>query len=172
LEALREAFDDRVISRFLWPPRSTDLTTCDFYLWGSLKENVYKTNLHTMEEVRNISNDIPTISDEELQRVNNSVFRRHTECIRSGGQRFQHCCSTGEFLLDFLKAIITAIACRLARFTDCYPSRDAAFEHGLSNVGPPFLRQTGQNSPCISGYIELLSMENRVPFELHVKCGI
>jgi hypothetical protein len=27
--------------------------TCDFYLWGSLKDRVYKTNPHALEEIRN-----------------------------------------------------------------------------------------------------------------------
>jgi hypothetical protein len=43
------------------------------------------------------------------------------------GNIFSICCSTGEFLLDFLKIILTVIAYRLASFTDCYPSRDAAY---------------------------------------------
>jgi hypothetical protein len=89
LEALLEVFDDHVISRGLWPPHSPDLTPCDFYLWGSLKDRVYKTNTHTLEELgHNIHREISTISGEELQRVN--MFRRYTECIRSGGQHFQH----------------------------------------------------------------------------------
>ncbi|GFG40733.1 hypothetical protein Cfor_01122, partial [Coptotermes formosanus] len=40
LEALRKVFDGLVISRGLWPPRSPDLTPCDFYLWESLKDKV------------------------------------------------------------------------------------------------------------------------------------
>jgi hypothetical protein len=89
LEALREVFDDHVISRGLWPPCSLDLTPCDFYLWGSLRVKVYKTNPHTVEELRhNIRPQDSTISGEELQRVN--VFHRYTECIQSGGQHFQH----------------------------------------------------------------------------------
>jgi hypothetical protein len=30
-------FDDRVISKGLWPPRSPDLTPLHFFLWGMLK---------------------------------------------------------------------------------------------------------------------------------------
>jgi hypothetical protein len=127
LEALREVCDDRVIGRGLWPPLSPDLKPCDFYLWGSLKNKVYKTDPHTLEEVRHdIRREISTVSGEEFQKVNN-VFRRYTECIWSGGQHFSICCSTGEFLLDFIKVITTAIAYRLAPFTHCYPNRDAAY---------------------------------------------
>ena len=43
---LREKFPDRVISRRgdnNWPPRSCDLTPCDFFLWGHVKDKVYAT---------------------------------------------------------------------------------------------------------------------------------
>ena len=39
---LREKFPDRVISRrsdHNWPPRSCNLTPCDFFLWGHVKDN-------------------------------------------------------------------------------------------------------------------------------------
>jgi len=39
-----EKFPDRVISRrgdHNWPPRSYDLTLCDFFLWGHVKDKVY-----------------------------------------------------------------------------------------------------------------------------------
>jgi hypothetical protein len=91
LEALRQVFDGCVVSRGLWTPRSPDLTACDFYLWGSLKGKVYKTNPHTLEETRhNFRRQISTVSGEELQRVNKNVFRKDTECIRSGRQHLNH----------------------------------------------------------------------------------
>jgi len=62
---------------------------CDFYLWGSLKYKVYKTNSHTLEELRyNIHSEISTTSG-ELQRVIN-VFCSCIECIQAGSQHFQH----------------------------------------------------------------------------------
>jgi hypothetical protein len=39
------SFCDRIISHGLWLPHSP----CDFYLWGSSKDNVYKTNSYTLE---------------------------------------------------------------------------------------------------------------------------
>jgi hypothetical protein len=37
---------------FPWPPRSPDLTPCDFYLWGFVKDSVYvpplPTSIHGM----------------------------------------------------------------------------------------------------------------------------
>jgi hypothetical protein len=82
LEALRKVFDGLVISRGLWPPRSPDLTPCDFYLWESLKDKVYESDTHTLEELRNnIRREMARIPGEGLQRVNNIVFRRYMECI-------------------------------------------------------------------------------------------
>jgi hypothetical protein len=49
LVALWDVFRDHIIWWGLWPPppppRSPDLTPCDIYLWGSLKDKVYKTYL-------------------------------------------------------------------------------------------------------------------------------
>jgi hypothetical protein len=57
---------------------------------GKLKDKVYKTNLHTLEELRNnICSKISAIFREELQRVSNNVFHRYSECIQSERQDFQ-----------------------------------------------------------------------------------
>ena len=57
-----------------WPPRSPDLTPCDFYLWGYTKEEVYKTKPRTLEDletrIREVLNDIP---DDILQEVVHSM---------------------------------------------------------------------------------------------------
>jgi hypothetical protein len=55
LEALSEVFVGRIISRGFSSPHSPDLTRCDFYLWGSLDDKVYKRNPHTLEKPRNTS---------------------------------------------------------------------------------------------------------------------
>lgn len=64
--------------------------------------------------------EISTVSEEELQKVNNDAFR-----ILSRRQNFCICRSTGEMLLDFLKVINTANL-SLASFTDHYPSKHAS----------------------------------------------
>jgi hypothetical protein len=48
-------------------------------LWVRLKDEVYKTNPHTLEELRNICHEITAVSREELQGVNINVFHRYTE---------------------------------------------------------------------------------------------
>jgi hypothetical protein len=67
---------------------------------GSLKDTVYKRNLHTLEKLRNnIHSEISMIS-RELQRVNMSP----TVVLNAFDQKdsiFSICCSTGELMLDF-----------------------------------------------------------------------
>lgn len=71
-KTLPESLDDRVISCTLWFLYSTDLTPCDYYLWGSLKHKACKTNPHTLQELRNnIRSEISANLGEEPQRVNN-----------------------------------------------------------------------------------------------------
>jgi hypothetical protein len=43
---LNQVFEDRLISRELWPTRSPDLNPCDIYLWGNLKDKVCSKNPH------------------------------------------------------------------------------------------------------------------------------
>jgi hypothetical protein len=38
LHAIREVFDDRIISEGLWPPRSPDVTVCDYFFVGNPEE--------------------------------------------------------------------------------------------------------------------------------------
>jgi hypothetical protein len=51
--AIQEVFEDRKISRELWPPRSPDFSFCDFYLWGNLKGKIYKNNPRNTEALQN-----------------------------------------------------------------------------------------------------------------------
>lgn len=91
LTHLQEFYDNRVISKNLWPPRSPDLTPLDFYLFGNLKTKVFKKRLHTLEELQNaIENEIRNITQEELQRVFDNLKRRVNLCLQNDGQHFQH----------------------------------------------------------------------------------
>ncbi|GBM10352.1 hypothetical protein AVEN_131084-1 [Araneus ventricosus] len=48
--------DESVISRSFsnpWPSRSPDLTSCDFWLWGHLKNLIYHGDVATLNELKN-----------------------------------------------------------------------------------------------------------------------
>jgi hypothetical protein len=54
-DLLREQFPARLISRNgdqNWPPRTCDLTTCDYFLWGLVKSHVYVNKPRTIPEIK------------------------------------------------------------------------------------------------------------------------
>ena len=54
-----------------WPPRSPDLTPCDFLLWGFFEDSVYVPQLPTsLKELRDqITHALQTITADMLHRV-------------------------------------------------------------------------------------------------------
>lgn len=89
MTAIRTAFPNYVISRFgdlPWPPRSPDLSMCDFYLWGFLKSRVYEGKPRTLEELKTaIRAKIAEIDEETLSRVDASFRERLHTCVRENG---------------------------------------------------------------------------------------
>jgi hypothetical protein len=79
---ISDLFGDTVICEGLWPAYLPDLKLCDFYLWGSLKDKVYKRNPHTLHELEEyIREEISRISPAELQHVNQSMFSLCSACL-------------------------------------------------------------------------------------------
>ncbi|PNF27784.1 hypothetical protein B7P43_G09194 [Cryptotermes secundus] len=93
IAAVRELFGNRVISRFgdiPWPPRSPDLSDCDFSLWGYLKSRVYTTRPRTLDELKQrIEEEIRGIPAEMLQPSVGNLNNRLGECIRRQGSHLQ-----------------------------------------------------------------------------------
>ena len=54
-----------------WPPRSPDMTPCDFFLWGYVKERVYVPPLPAdLDELRNrITAAVKSVTEDTLRRV-------------------------------------------------------------------------------------------------------
>jgi hypothetical protein len=70
MATISDVFGDRVISEGLWVASSPHFMPCDSYLWGSLKDEVYKINPHTLHELEeNILEEISRTSPAELQCV-------------------------------------------------------------------------------------------------------
>ena len=55
----------------IWPPRSPDVTVCDLFLWGFMKDNVYIPPLpKTLSELRErINTAIKSVTQNMLERV-------------------------------------------------------------------------------------------------------
>lgn len=73
---------------FPWPPRSPDLTVCDFFLWGYIKDRVYARGMPaTLNELRNSiqqeCNDVPV---DMCARACRSVTSRYEDCITVDGR--------------------------------------------------------------------------------------
>jgi hypothetical protein len=92
LQRVHDVFsEERTVSKNLWPPRSPDLTTCDFFLWGHLKSTVYESNPHTIQKLKdNINHAVAAIDITILHRVYLNMIRRAQLCIDAGGNHFQH----------------------------------------------------------------------------------
>jgi hypothetical protein len=76
-----EVLENRLISRGLWPARSPDLNSCDFYLWGNLKDKVYSNNPQTLVKLKqSIRETILSIEVSELKLVSNNIYKRLEVC--------------------------------------------------------------------------------------------
>jgi hypothetical protein len=85
VEVIKSFYHDRIISNSLWPPQSPDFTSPDFFLWGYLKESVYRNKLRTTEAVKgNIQLEIVSTENDVLQQT------AYKSCLVDGGGHFQH----------------------------------------------------------------------------------
>ncbi|KFM70899.1 hypothetical protein X975_03732, partial [Stegodyphus mimosarum] len=56
---VRSSLDDHFTGRWIgrgglipWPPRSPDITPLDFFLWGFVKDNVYRRRVSNMDDLK------------------------------------------------------------------------------------------------------------------------
>ena len=74
-----------------WPPRSPDLTPLDFSIWGSIKNQVYKTIPLDVDDLkRKIQAACYKISPRMLQNIQLRVIENARSCLRNNGGHFQH----------------------------------------------------------------------------------
>jgi hypothetical protein len=91
MAAVRNLFPNHVISRYgdiTWPARSPDLSSCDIFLWGYLKSQVFKAPAPlTVQELKHrIQQEVRRIPVQMFQSVMTDVRKRLTECLeRNGG---------------------------------------------------------------------------------------
>lgn len=97
---LADKYENRVISRKFverhnggmeWPPYSPDLTVCDFFLWGYIKEKVYSLQVKDTPTLKAaVYSAVGAITTEMLERVYLSLYRRLECCHLSEGAHFEH----------------------------------------------------------------------------------
>jgi hypothetical protein len=70
----------------VWPPRSPDLTSLDYFLWGHHKTVVYSSKPRSLDELKvRITNAIHEISEQQLRNVFNEVECRSEKCVLNDG---------------------------------------------------------------------------------------
>ncbi|GFS48266.1 uncharacterized protein TNCV_2296531 [Trichonephila clavipes] len=93
---LRQHFTNgRVISRAFptaWPPRSPDLNPCVFWLWGYLKNLVYRGRLITLADLKDsITLHVRSISVDQLRSaVEQTLHRLQILHLEEGNHIKQH----------------------------------------------------------------------------------
>jgi hypothetical protein len=90
---LSEHFHERIIGRgfqWFWPPRSPDITPCDFWFWGYIKYNVYRSDPQSLDELQQrITEEILGIDVEMLQNVIDSIPRRMENLLEQNGRHLR-----------------------------------------------------------------------------------
>ena len=88
---LRQKFQNRVVALnhpIEWPPRSPDLTPCDFFLWGYLKQKVFSSPVQSLPELRRRIVDETNNLRQNPQFVRRSFqdrARRANLCVQRNG---------------------------------------------------------------------------------------
>jgi len=78
-----------VISRFgdiAWPAQPPDFTVPDFFLWGFLKDRVFRRHIMTIQELKQATVNKVVAIDEDLQRCAYGNFQTGLQqCIDVNG---------------------------------------------------------------------------------------
>jgi len=62
--------------------RSPDLNSLDYFLWGHLKNFIYRNSVETLEDLEEqLHCAIATVTPEMIQRVQENLIRRANMCI-------------------------------------------------------------------------------------------
>jgi len=86
---LRETPD--FISPDLWPPISPDLTPVDYEIWAVMQHRVYKTKIHTIDELKQRLIEVWCGLEQSTVDMAIEQWRgRLRACVRAKGGHFEH----------------------------------------------------------------------------------
>ncbi|XP_044761984.1 uncharacterized protein LOC123319186 [Coccinella septempunctata] len=129
-----------------WPPRSPDLTPLDFYLWGTIKSEVYKNNIDSKEElearVRAALRGLPPAQIRKA--TSDGVRRRIDECMAGQRQLKYYCpdCLSGIKLIPKLLQKIDSMQAEIDSLKDRIQSQ----QDDEAIIGEVYERQRRQNN--------------------------
>jgi hypothetical protein len=73
-----------------WPARSPDLTACDYWLWGYLKEEVYIRKPHDIDTLKKtIEEEIRAVPVLMYQKAMRDFPKRCRLCCDVSGEQFE-----------------------------------------------------------------------------------
>ncbi|CAK9796229.1 hypothetical protein ANTPLA_LOCUS701 [Anthophora plagiata] len=86
-------FENKWIGRggpIAWSSRSPNLSPCDFFLWGYLKQIVFQTPVENVNDLRTrITIACRSISEEMLKSVEKQFLKRLQLCISNDGEHVE-----------------------------------------------------------------------------------
>ena len=83
-EWLTNQFGNKIISHhmeFSWPARSPDLSPLDYFLWGYVKENVFKRQPEYIEILKEIVQEVVSSIDQDVLRAIMANFEKRIFCV-------------------------------------------------------------------------------------------
>ena len=93
-QVMNEIFDEKWIGRgrfVAWSPRSPDLTSPDYFLWGFIKGRVMAVAPTTPDDMKErIRRACTEITPQMLTEVKRSFHQRINRCLQVKGQHFEH----------------------------------------------------------------------------------
>lgn len=93
-EFLNEYFPSWIgtFGQIRWPPRSPDLTPLDFFLWGYVKDLVYRNRYNSVQELQNeVKRIISNIHHAKISKsTGREIIKRVRICIQQNGSHFEH----------------------------------------------------------------------------------
>lgn len=76
--------------QILWPARSADLTPLDFWLWGTLKNEIYSVPSNILQEFTDrIPAAVNGITEQQLQNMHENFCTRLRLCTENNGGHFE-----------------------------------------------------------------------------------
>lgn len=92
-EYLNDVFPNKWIGRrgpMEWPARSPDLSPLDFFLWGHVKNKVYKDRPRNLDDLKTrITVEMQRIPEDVLQRTITNFKHRLGHCLAVSGAQFE-----------------------------------------------------------------------------------
>jgi len=80
-----------VLADVPWPPRSPDLSACDFFLWGYLVSKVYVRKPRTVDDLKvSIPEETVTVPQEMLVNMMQNFEERLRTCVRQEGRHLSY----------------------------------------------------------------------------------